>query len=215
MSTVGNNIDETERMLACFVGAENAVCLSCGTAALHLALRLAGERLYGVHRAKEGTLSGRRVFCSDMTFSATVNPVAYEGGEAVFIETEYDTWNMDPAALRKAFETYPDTRLVVLAHLYGTPGKIDEIRDICKAYGALLVEDAAESMGAVYKGRQTGSLESFPLTGIRLSQEAREARSLPIPNLMRIRCGNGLLRVGRQRFGISMKSWDITTVCLT
>ncbi|MCI9452336.1 MAG: aminotransferase class V-fold PLP-dependent enzyme [Dorea sp.] len=161
MSTVGNNIDETERMLACFVGAENAVCLSCGTAALHLALRLAGERLYGVHRAKEGTLSGRRVFCSDMTFSATVNPVAYEGGEAVFIETEYDTWNMDPAALRKAFETYPDTRLVVLAHLYGTPGKIDEIRDICKAYGALLVEDAAESMGAVYKGRQTGSFGDY------------------------------------------------------
>ena len=161
MSTVGGNIDETERLLAEYVGVKSAVALSCGTASLHLAIRLAGEKLYGVRRAEIGTLAGHKVFCSDMTFDATVNPVAYEGGEAVFIDSEYDTWNMDPLALKKAFERYPETRLVVLAHLYGTPGKIDEIKNICKEHGALLVEDAAESLGASYKGRQTGSFGDF------------------------------------------------------
>ena len=91
-----------------------------------------------------------------MTFDATVNPVAYEGGEAVFIDTEYDTWNMDPVALEKAFEIYPEVKLIVVAHLYGTPGKIDEIRAIAEKHGALIVEDAAESFGATYKGVQTG-----------------------------------------------------------
>ncbi len=91
-----------------------------------------------------------------MTFDATVNPVAYEGGELVFIDTEYDTWNMDPVALEKAFEIYPDVKLVVFAHLYGTPAKVDEIRAICDKHGALIVEDAAESLGASYKGKQTG-----------------------------------------------------------
>ena len=91
-----------------------------------------------------------------MTFGATVNPVAYEGGEAVFIDTEYDTWNMDPVALEKAFEIYPDVKLVVTAHLYGTPGKVDEIKAICEKHRALIVEDAAESFGATYKGVQTG-----------------------------------------------------------
>jgi dTDP-4-amino-4,6-dideoxygalactose transaminase len=91
-----------------------------------------------------------------MTFDATVNPVAYEGGEAVFIDTEYDTWNMDPRALEKAFQIYPEVRLVIIAHLYGVPGKMDEIIDICEKYGALIVEDAAESFGATYKGVQTG-----------------------------------------------------------
>lgn len=161
MSTVGGNIDETERLLAEYVGVKSAVALSCGTASLHLAIRLAGEKLYGVRRAEIGTLAGHKVFCSDMTFDATVNPVAYEGGEAVFIDSEYETWNMDPLALKKAFERYPETRLVVLAHLYGTPGKIDEIKNICKEHGALLVEDAAESLGASYKGRQTGSFGDF------------------------------------------------------
>ena len=161
MSTVGGNIDEMERLLADYIGVNSAVGLSCGTAALHLAIRLAGEKLYGTRHAEVGTLTGHKVFCSDMTFDATVNPVAYEGGEAVFIDTEYDTWNMDPLALEKAFEIYPETRLVVLAHLYGTPGKIDEIKRICKAHEALLVEDAAESLGAVYKGRQTGSFGDY------------------------------------------------------
>lgn len=156
MSTVGANINESEKMITEKIGCKDAVALSSGTAALHLAIKLAGERIYGKPQANKGSLDGHKVFCSDMTFDATVNPVAYEGGEAVFIDTEADTWNMDPIALRKAFEIYPEVKLVVVAHLYGTPGKIDEIRAICDEHGALIVEDAAESFGATYKGRQTG-----------------------------------------------------------
>ena len=156
VSTVGANINEVERISAEKIGRKYAVALSAGTAALHLAIKLAGERLYGQPKVGHGTLEGRKVFCSDVTFDATVNPIAYEGGEAVFIDTEYDTWNMDPEALKKAFEIYPDVKLVVLVHLYGVPAKIDEIRAICKAHGALVVEDAAESFGASYKGIQTG-----------------------------------------------------------
>ena len=156
MSTVGKNIDEVERLVCEKIGCRNAVGLSSGTAALHLAIKFAGERLYGQPKAGHGTLEGHKVFCSDMTFDATVNPVAYENGEAVFIDTEYDTWNMDPIALEKAFELYPDVNLVVFAHLYGTPAKVDEIVKICKEHDALIVEDAAESFGAAYKGKQTG-----------------------------------------------------------
>ncbi len=161
MSTVGKNINEVERLCQEKTGCKYAVALSAGTAALHLAARLAGERLYGVHRADQGSLQGHKVFCSDMTFDATINPVAYENGEAVFIDTEYDTWNMDPVALEKAFEIYPDVKLIIVAHLYGTPGKIDEIRKIADAHGALIIEDAAESLGASYKGRQTGTFGDF------------------------------------------------------
>ena len=156
VSTVGENINEVERITAAKIGRKYGVALASGTAALHLAVRLCGEKLYGQPKVGHGTLEGRKVFCSDMTFDATVNPVAYEGGEAVFIDTERDTWNMDPAALEKAFEIYPDVRLVVLVHLYGTPAIIDEIRAICNKHGALIVEDAAESFGASYKGVQTG-----------------------------------------------------------
>ncbi|MBR4008021.1 DegT/DnrJ/EryC1/StrS family aminotransferase [Fibrobacter sp.] len=161
MSTVGKNIDEVERLVAEKVGVKYAVALSAGTAALHLGTRLAGVRLFGVPRAGEGALRGQKVFCSDMTFAATLNPVAYENGEAVFIDSECDTWNMDPVALEKAFKIYPDVRLVVLVHLYGTPAKVDEIREICSRHNALLVEDAAESFGASYKGVQTGSFGDF------------------------------------------------------
>ena len=157
VSTVGENIDEIERMVAEKTGRQYAVALSSGTAALHLAVRLCGEKLYGQPRAHCGTLEGHRAFCSDMTFDATVNPVAYEGGEAVFIDTEYDTWNMNPEALEKAFALYPHVRLVVLAHLYGTPAKMSELQAICKKHGALMVEDAAESFGATYRGTPTGS----------------------------------------------------------
>lgn len=145
MSTVGANINESEKEMAAIVGTKYAVALSAGTAALHLAMKLAGVK------------PGDKVFCSDMTFDATVNPVVYEGGIPVFIDTEYDTWNMDPVALEKAFEIYPDVKVVVVAHLYGTPGKIDEIKAICDKHGAVIVEDAAESLGASYKGVQTGS----------------------------------------------------------
>lgn len=157
VSTVGENINEVERQIASFIGIDNAVALSAGTAALHLAIKLAGEKLYGQRRAGHGVLEGKHVFASDMTFDATVNPICYEGGEPIFIDTEYDTWNMDPLALEKAFELYPDVKLIVIAHLYGTPGKIDEIRAIAKKHNAIIVEDAAESLGATYKGKQTGT----------------------------------------------------------
>lgn len=149
MSTVGANIDEVERLVCEKVGCAYAVALSCGTAALHLATKLAGVK------------PGDRVFCSDMTFDATVNPVVYEDGIPVFIDTERDTWNMDPVALDRAFELYPNVKVIVLAHLYGVPGKIDEILSIAKAHGAVIVEDAAESFGATYKGKQTGTFGNF------------------------------------------------------
>lgn len=149
MSTVGANINEVEKQMCEKVGCKYAVALSAGTAALHLAVKLAGVK------------PGDKVFCSDMTFDATVNPVVYEGGVPIFIDTEYDTWNMDPVALEKAFEIYPDVKVVVVAHLYGTPGKIDEIKSICDKHGAVIVEDAAESLGATYKGQQTGTFGSF------------------------------------------------------
>lgn len=145
MSTVGINVDEVERLTCEKVGCKYAVALSAGTAALHMAVKLAGVK------PKD------RVFCSDMTFDATVNPVVYEGGVPVFIDAEYDTWNMDPIALEKAFEIYPDVKVVVAAHLYGVPGKIAQIKEICDRHGAILIEDAAESLGATYKGIQTGS----------------------------------------------------------
>lgn len=161
MSTVGANINEAEKLACKKIGCKDAVALSSGTAALHLSMKLAGERLYGKPAPGHGALEGKKVFCSDMTFDATVNPVAYEGGEAVFIDSEYETWNTDPKALRKAFEIYPDVKLVVLAHLYGTPGKLDELRQICDEHGALIVEDAAESFGASYKGVQTGKFGDY------------------------------------------------------
>ena len=161
MSTVGANINEIERSICEKLGCGYAVALSAGTASLHMAVKLAGEKLYGQTELGKGALSGRRVFCSDMTFDATVNPVVYEGGVPVFIDTEYDTWNMDPVALEKAFELYPEVKLVVLVHLYGVPAKIDEIRAICDKHGAILIEDAAESMGATYKDRQTGTFGEY------------------------------------------------------
>ncbi len=157
VSTVGENINEVERLVTEKIGRRYSVGLSNGTAALHLAVKLAGEKLYGQPKVGHGVLEGKRVFCSDMTFDATVNPVAYEGGEAVFIDTEYDTWNMDPAALERAFRLYPEVRLIVIAHLYGTPGKVREIREIADAHGAMIIEDAAESFGATYRGIQTGN----------------------------------------------------------
>ena len=145
VSTIGKNIDEVERIVAEKMGCKYAVGLSTGTASLHLAMKLAGIK------------KGDKVFCSDVTFAATVNPVVYEGGVPIFIDTEYDTWNMDPVALEKAFELYPEVKHVVMVNLYGIPGKMDEIRAICDKHGAILIEDAAESMGATYKGRQTGT----------------------------------------------------------
>ena len=145
MSTVGENIDRVEEQIAQKLGGY-AVALSSGTAALHLAMKLGS--------IKPGDL----VFSSDMTFSATTNPVVYEGARQVFIDTERDTWNMDPEALEQAFSIYPGVKAVVLANLYGTPGKLDELVSIAHRHGAIVIEDAAESLGASYKGRQTGLL---------------------------------------------------------
>ena len=161
MSTVGANIMEVERVAAEQVGVNYALALSAGTASLHLSMKLAGIEAYGMPMVGHGALEGHRVFCTDMTFDATVNPVVYEGGIPVFIDTEGDTWNMDPVALEKAFEIYPEVKVVVCAHLYGTPAKVDEINKIVKAHEAILVEDAAESLGATYKGVQTGSFGAF------------------------------------------------------
>lgn len=149
VSTVGANLEHLEKSVRDYVGCKASVALSAGTAALHLAVKLAGVK------------PGDKVFCTDMTFDATVNPVTYEGGEQIFIDSEYDTWNMDPKALERAFQKYPDVKVVVLAHLYGTPSKMDEILDICKAHNAILIEDAAESLSATYKGKQTGSFGNF------------------------------------------------------
>ncbi len=169
MSTTGNNIDELERAAVSYTGAKYAVALSSGTAAIHLAVKLAAEQLYhssgGMVTPEKlgvgGSLYGKKVFCSDMTFSATANPIAYEGGEAVFIDAERDTWNMDPDALSCAFSLYPDVKLVILTHLYGTPGKLDALLKIAKEHGALVIEDAAESFGATYKGKQTGTFGCY------------------------------------------------------
>lgn len=161
MSTVGANINEVERLICEKVGCKYSVALSAGTAALHLAMKLAGEKIYGKSEIGKGALFEKKVFCSDVTFDATVNPVVYEGGIPVFIDTEYDTWNMDPVALEKAFDVYPEVKVIVVAHLYGTPGKVDKIKEIADAHGAVIVEDAAESLGATYKGIQTGTFGEY------------------------------------------------------
>ena len=161
MSTVGENINEVERIAAEKAEVKYAVALSCCTAALHLCVKLAGEKLYGKPAIGHGAVEGKRVFCSDMTFDATLNPVVYEGGIPVFIDTERDSWNMDPVALEKAFEIYPEVKLVVSAELYGFSGNIRKIKEICEKHGALLIEDAAEAMGATWEGRQCGSFGDY------------------------------------------------------
>ena len=149
MSTIGRNIQEAEKLVCNQVGRKNAVALTTGTAALHMAVKLANLK------------PGERVFCSDMTFAATVNPLLYEGAVPVFIDSEWETWNMDPVALEKAFSQYPEVRVVMMVHLYGTPAKMDEIREICNKHNAILIEDAAEALGSVYKGKQAGSFGRY------------------------------------------------------
>ncbi len=161
MSTVGANINEVEHIAAESTEVKYAVALSSCTAALHLCVKLAGERLYGKPAIGHGALEGKRVFCSDMTFGATLNPVVYEGGIPVFIDTERDSWNMDPIALEKSFKIYPEVKLVVFAELYGFSGDIKKIKEICEAHGALLIEDAAEAMGASWDGKQCGSYGDY------------------------------------------------------
>jgi len=150
IAPLGFNCDALESEISSYINADAgsqycSLCLNSGTAALHLAVKLAG--------IKQGDV----VLCSDMTFAATVNPISYEGGVQVFVDSERDTWNMDPEALEKAFEKYPNAKAVMLAHLYGTPAKIDEISDICKKHNAVLIEDAAEALSATYNGKKCGT----------------------------------------------------------
>lgn len=169
VSTSGENIEKLEELVANIAGVKYAVALSSGTAALHMSVKLAAEKLYGSSTGIStpaglghgGSLYGRRVFCSDMTFSATVNPVVYEGGEPIFVDTEYDTWNMNPNALKRAFEIYPEVKVILIAHLYGTPGKMDEIKSIADQYKAIIIEDAAEAFGATYKGIPAGAIGDY------------------------------------------------------
>ena len=161
MSTVGANINEVERIAAEKAEVKYGVALSSCTAALHLCVKLAGEKLYGKPAIGHGAVEGKYVFCSDMTFAATLNPVVYEGGIPIFIDTERDSWNMDPVALEKAFEIYPEVKLVVSAELYGFSGDIRRIKEICEKHGALLIEDAAEAMGATWEGQQCGSFGDY------------------------------------------------------
>lgn len=161
MTTAGENVNELELLAAKSAGVKYAVALCNCTAALHLCVKLAGEKLYGRPLVGHGALEGKRVFCSDMTFDATLNPVVYEGGIPVFIDTEKESWNMDVVALEKAFELYPDVKLVVSAELYGFPGRMDEIKKVCEKHGALLIEDAAEAMGASIDGKQCGSFGDY------------------------------------------------------
>ena len=154
IAPLGFNCDNFEKEMSQYLsdGVEkiyNCLSLNSGTSALHLAIKLAGVK------------RGDVVLCSDMTFAATVNPISYEGGVQVYIDSERETWNMDPAALKKAFKKYPDAKVVMLAHLYGTPAKMDEIIEICKKHNAILIEDAAEALSATYKGRQCGTFGKY------------------------------------------------------
>ena len=150
IAPLGFNCDGFEKEMSDYLNPSyHCLSLNSGTSALHLAIKLAGVK------------SGDVVLCSDMTFAATVNPVSYEGGVQVYIDSERDTWNMDPVALGKAFEKYPNAKVVMLAHLYGTPAKMDEIIEICKRHNAVLIEDAAEALSATYNGRQCGTFGKY------------------------------------------------------
>ena len=149
IAPLGENVNKFEEELARYVGSKNAAALSAGTAAIHMALKALGVKKDDI------------VFCSSLTFSATANPIIYQNATPVFIDSEKETWNMDPKALEKAFEKYPNPKAVIVVHLYGTPAKIEEIKEICDKHNVPLVEDAAESLGATYNGKQTGTFGKF------------------------------------------------------
>ena len=149
IAPLGKNVNEFEKELAAYVGAKDAAALSAGSAALHLALKAAGVK------------AGDIVFCQDLTFSATANPIAYEKASPVFIDSDYETWNMSPEALERAFEKYPDVKAVMPVHLYGLPANMDRIMEICKKHGVPVIEDAAESLGSLYHGQYTGTFGDY------------------------------------------------------
>ena len=149
IAPLGKNVNEFEKELAAYVGSKDAAALSAGSAALHLALKAAGVK------------AGDIVFCQDLTFSATANPIAYEKAIPVFIDSDYETWNMSPEALERAFEKYPDVKAVMPVHLYGLPANMDRIMEICKKHGVPVIEDAAESLGSLYHGKATGTFGDY------------------------------------------------------
>ena len=149
IAPLGENVNKFEEELANYVGSKNAAALSAGTAAIHMAFKALDVKKDDI------------VFCSSLTFSATANPIIYQNAIPVFIDSEKETWNMYPKALEKAFEKYPNPKAVIVVHLYGTPAKIDEIKEICDKHNVPLVEDAAESLGAAYKGKQTGTFGKY------------------------------------------------------
>ncbi len=149
IAPLGKNVNEFEKELASYVGAKDGAALCTGSAAIHLALKAAG--------VKEGDI----VFCQDLTFSATVNPVIYEKAVPVFIDSDYETWNMSAEALERAFEKYPDVKAVMPVHLYGLPANMDRIMEICKKHGVPVIEDAAESLGSYYHGQHTGTFGDY------------------------------------------------------
>ena len=149
IAPLGKNVNEFEKEMAAYVGAKDAAALSSGSAALHLALKAAGVK------------SGDIVFCQDLTFSATANPIAYEKAIPVFIDSDYETWNMSPEALERAFEKYPDVKAVMPVHLYGLPANMDRFMEICKKHGVPVIEDAAESLGTLYHGQYTGTFGDY------------------------------------------------------
>ena len=149
IAPLGKNVNEFEKEIAAYVGAKDAAALSSGSAALHLALKAAGVK------------AGDIVFCQDLTFSATANPIAYEKAIPVFIDSDYETWNMSPEALERAFAKYPDVKAVMPVHLYGLPANMDRIMEICKKHGVPVIEDAAESLGSLYHGKATGTFGDY------------------------------------------------------
>ena len=149
IAPLGENVDKFEEEIANYANIESATALSAGTAAIHMALKALD--------VKRGDI----VFCQSLTFSATANPIIYQNATPVFIDSEDETWNMDPKALEKAFEKYPNPKAVLVVNLYGTPAKLDKILEICKKHNTPLVEDAAESLGATVNGKQTGTFGEF------------------------------------------------------
>ena len=149
IAPLGENVNEFEKAMGSYMGTTYPVALSAGTAALHLSMILAGIK------------PGDKVFCQSLTFSASANPVTYVGAEPVFIDSDYETWNMDPAALERAFEIYGKPAAVVVVHLYGNPARMDEIVAICDKHNVPLIEDAAEALGSEYRGAKCGTFGRF------------------------------------------------------
>ena len=149
IAPLGQNVNEFEKELAAKVGSKAAAALSSGTAAIHLALKAAGVG------------KGDIVFCQSLTFSATANPIIYQNAVPVFIDSDYETWNMCPKALEKAFEKYPNVKAVLVVHLYGLAADMDQIMQICNKHNVTVIEDAAESLGTYYQGKHTGTIGEY------------------------------------------------------